>query len=172
MDRTLLLTRGYEPITVISWQRAIRLQVLDKVEVVETWDREVRSVRLAQRVPAVVRLLTAFSLHRQIVKFSRQNVLARDRCQCQYCGVRQPAGLLTLDHVMPRSRGGKTSWDNIVTACAECNSAKANRTPREAKMQLRREPRRPHWLPMVALTVARQGLPPVWTAYCYGVLST
>jgi 5-methylcytosine-specific restriction endonuclease McrA len=171
MERTLLLTRGYEPISVISWQRAIRLQVLDKVEVVETWDAEVRSVRFAFKVPAVVRLVTAFSLHQQRIKFSRQNVLARDRWRCQYCGAKHPAGVLTLDHVLPRSRGGKTSWENIVTACSECNSTKGSRTPEEAGMRLRKHPQRPRWLPMLALVAARRAVPPVWSTYCRSVLS-
>lgn len=171
MERTLLLTRGYEPISVISWQRAIRLQVLDKVEVVETWDQEVRSVCVAFKVPAVVRLVTTFSLHQQKIKFSRQNVLARDRWRCQYCGAKHPAGVLTLDHVLPRSRGGKTCWENIVTACSECNSVKGNRTPEEAGMRLRKHPQRPRWLPLLAVIAARRAMPPVWSTYCRSILS-
>lgn len=166
MHRTLLLTRGYQPLTVISWKRAIRLQILEKVEVVETYEREVRSVRLAYRLPSVVRLVGAFALRPKHVKFSRQNVLARDRWRCQYCGERKPAPKLTLDHVIPRSRGGPTSWQNIVTACKQCNHHKADRTPQEAGLRLRKRPGQPHYLPFLAFLLMNQRTPRVWAVYC------
>ncbi|MBW2732980.1 MAG: HNH endonuclease [Deltaproteobacteria bacterium] len=164
--RTLLLTRGYQPLTVISWKRAIRLQILDKVEVVETYDREVRSVRLVLKLPSVVRLVGALALRPKHVKFSRENVLARDRWRCQYCGDHKPTPQLTLDHVIPRSRGGPTNWQNIVTACKDCNHHKANRTPREAHMRLRKKPKQPHYLAFLAFLLTRQRSPQIWTVYC------
>lgn len=171
MQRTLLLTCGYEPIRVISWQRAIRLLFLEKAEVVETWDWSVRTICQSFRVPAVVRLLTSFSLHQQRIKFSRHNVLARDRYRCQYCGEKHPAAKLTLDHVIPKSRGGKTDWTNIVTACKACNFSKRDRTPEEAHMKLRKEPKRPRWLPFMGIT-SRRGVPRIWIDYCGTLLKS
>lgn len=168
MERTLLLNQGYEPISVISWRRAICLMTLGKVEVVETYDRDVRSVRLVFKMPAVVRLLRAVGcLRDQPVRFSRQNVLARDRWTCQYCGARPPLSELTYDHVVPRSRGGKTAWENIVTACVECNTRKANRTPAQAGMQLRKPPVRPRWVPVFTIEISRSSMPDAWRDYCY-----
>ena len=167
MERTLLLNQGYEPISVISWRKAICLLTLDKVEVVETYQRDIRSAFLVFKMPAVVRLLRAFRRHKKQVKFSRQNVLARDRWRCQYCGDKKPTAELTYDHVIPRSRGGKTNWENIVTACVCCNAKKANRTPMQAKMRLRRPPKRPAWVPIFSVQISRASMPDAWRDYCY-----
>ena len=99
--------------------------------------------------PAVVRLTHWIRPHKARVRFSRQNVLARDRYCCQYCGTRTPLRKLTFDHVMPKSRGGKTTWENIVACCAfPCNQTKGARTPEEAGMRLLKKPVRPRWLPI------------------------
>src|SRR5512134_2453131 len=103
--RTLLLSQGFEPIKVISWQRAITLLFLGKVEVIEEYDHNVRSVSLVIKIPAVVRLLRAFRRHAKPVKFSRVNIYARDHYRCQYCGRRASISELTYDHVTPRSQG-------------------------------------------------------------------
>src|SRR6476469_843141 len=134
--QTLLLNQGFEPIKVISWQRAITLLFLGKVEVIEEYDHGVRSVNLIIKIPAVVRLLRAFRRHARPVKFSRVNIYARDNYRCQYCGKRASIGELTYDHVLPRSQGGMTEWTNIVTCCYLCNRKKGGRTPREAGMTL------------------------------------
>ena len=167
MQRTLLLSQGYEPISVISWRKAICMLTLGKVEVVETYDRDIRSVTLVFKMPAVVRLLRNVRRHRKQVKFSRQNVLARDRWRCQYCGDKRPIGELTYDHVVPKAQGGRTCWENIVTACVECNTRKANRTPAQAHMQLRRQPRRPAWVPIFTIQISRASMPDAWRDYCY-----
>ncbi|MBV8756383.1 MAG: HNH endonuclease, partial [Deltaproteobacteria bacterium] len=134
--RTLLLTQGYEPIQIISWQRAITLVALEKVEVVHEYDAQIRAVSLVINVPAVVRLRKAFRRHAKPVKFSRVNIYARDSYRCQYCAARCPTDELTYDHVVPRAKGGKTTWENIVSACYACNRTKANRTLAEARMKL------------------------------------
>ena len=108
--QTLLLNQGFEPIKVISWQRAISLLFLGKVEVLEEYDRDVHSVSLIIKVPAVVRLLRAFRRHARPVKFSRVNIYARDNYKCQYCGRKASISDLTYDHVVPRSQGGLTEW--------------------------------------------------------------
>jgi 5-methylcytosine-specific restriction endonuclease McrA len=126
--RTLLLTQGYEPVKIIPWQRAMTLLALDKVDVVEEYDAQVRATSLIIKVPAVVRLRKAFRRHAKPVKFSRVNIYARDGYRCQYCGTKCTIDGLTYDHVMPRSRGGRTTWDNIVSCCYACNRTRLTAT--------------------------------------------
>jgi len=165
--RTLLLTQGYEPIQIISWQRAITLVALDKVDVVEEYDALIRAPSLVINVPAVVRLRKAFRRHAKPVKFSRVNIYARDSYRCQYCAARCAIDELTYDHVIPRSQGGRTTWDNIVTACYACNRRKANRTPAEAGMMLLATPTRPTWMPAVQIRVSARSVPDAWRDYVY-----
>lgn len=165
--RTLLLSQSYEPIKVISWQRAFTLLTLGKVEVLEEYDRNIRTINLVFKMPAVVRLLRAFRRHRKPVKFSRVNIYARDKYRCQYCGDRAPIPELTYDHVVPRSQGGKTTWQNIVTCCYECNRRKANRTPEQAGIRLRQKPVQPSWVPAVSIRIATTSMPDAWRDYLY-----
>ncbi len=165
--RTLLLSQGYEPIKIISWQRAMTLLTLDKVEVIEEYDTEIRAMSLVINVPAVVRLRKAFRRHAKPVKFSRVNIYARDGYRCQYCGDRCSIDELTYDHVIPRSRGGRTTWDNIVSCCYACNAEKANRTPAEARMKLLSTPTRPTWVPSVQIRVSTRSVPDAWRDYVY-----
>jgi len=165
--RTLLLTHAYEPIKVISWRRAFILLTLGKVEVVEEYTDAVRTVSIVFKVPAVVRLLRAFRRIKKPVKFSRVNIYARDDYQCQYCGQRKPIADLTYDHVIPRAKGGKTTWTNIVTACYPCNFAKRDRTPQQAGMTLRRAPVQPTWIPAVTIRVSTHSVPDAWRDYLY-----
>ena len=164
---TLLLSQSYEPIKIISWQRAITLLFLGKVEVVEEYAHDVRSVTVVIKIPAVVRLLRAFRRHHKPVKFSRVNIYARDGYTCQYCGVRLSVSELTYDHVVPRSQGGATDWTNIVTCCHECNRVKGGRTPRQAGMQLRALPVQPNWVPAVVIRVSLRSVPDAWRDYLY-----
>ena len=165
--RTLLLNQGYEPIKIISWQRAMTLLTLDKVDVVEAYDTAIRAVSLVVQVPAVVRLRKAFRRHAKPVKFSRVNIYARDGHRCQYCGVKCTTSDLTYDHVIPRSKGGLTNWENIVSACYACNREKANRTPAEARMKLLALPVRPTWMPAVQIRVSTHSVPDAWRDYVY-----
>jgi 5-methylcytosine-specific restriction endonuclease McrA len=165
--RTLLLSQGYEPIKVISWQRAITLISLGKVEVIEEYDSEIRAVSLVIKVPAVVRLLRSFRRHSKPVKFSRANIYARDQHRCQYCGTRCSISELTYDHVIPRSKGGRTTWENIATCCYTCNAKKANRTPAEAHMRLRTQPARPEWITAVTIRLSTKSMPEAWRDYLY-----
>jgi 5-methylcytosine-specific restriction endonuclease McrA len=166
-QRTLVLSQGYEPIKVVSWQRALRLLTLGKVEVLEEYDGRVRTTTLVFKVPAVVRLLRAFRRHRAPVKFSRANIYARDDETCQYCGRKRPIAELTYDHVLPRSLGGRTEWTNIVTACQDCNLRKGARTPEQARMPLRKRPVQPTWLPAVTIRVSTRSIPDAWRDYLY-----
>ena len=168
MDRTLILDLGYQPHRIVSWQRAVTMLFQGKVEVVEEYDEIVYSGRtLVLRMPAVVRLLQRVT-RRKAVRFSRMNVLARDNWTCQYCGHRFPTRQLNYDHVIPRSQGGKTGWENIVTACYGCNDRKANRTPRQAGMRLLRQPVKPTSLPVIALHFDPAGsIPEAWANWVY-----
>ena len=165
--RTLLLAHSYEPIKVISWQRAITLLTLGKVEVIEEYDNNVRTVSFVLKVPAVVRLIRAFRRHKKPVKFSRVNIYARDMYRCQYCGVESSMKDLTYDHVVPRAQGGKTTWTNIVSACVRCNFAKRDRTPLQAGMVLRTKPVQPRWVPAVAIRISTRSVPDAWRDYLY-----
>lgn len=165
----LLLNASYEPLKVISWQRAITMIFMGKIEVVEEYDHHIRSVSLIIKAPAVVRLLRFVQIGRKTPPLCRGNVLARDNFQCQYCTKVLPAKEATLDHVIPRSQGGKTTWINVVCCCPQCNRKKGGRTPLEARMPLLKKPVRPDWLPV--LTVRLNGnLPQSWqnflSSYC------
>lgn len=167
MRDTLLLDQGYQPLKVIAWQRAVVLQMLGKVELVNVHQWEIRTVAAAFPAPSVVRLIRRLRHRPPFVRFSRENVYLRDSYQCQYCGKQCSNSELTLDHVQPRSRGGKTSWRNLVTACVTCNRDKGRLTPDEAGMPLRTEPRRPKWLAPKILKINNQQLPESWRVFLH-----
>jgi 5-methylcytosine-specific restriction endonuclease McrA len=118
----------------------------------ESNDDVVRTVALRIRVPRVILLLFFDRLPRKEVKFTRHNIFERDRNTCQYCGRIFERRDLNLDHVIPRDRGGPTTWENIVCSCIPCNTRKANKTPAEAGMRLVRKPKRPKWRPFVQVS--------------------
>jgi 5-methylcytosine-specific restriction endonuclease McrA len=163
MVSTLLLNASFEPMKVIPWQRAITLLVLDKAELLEAYDDVVRGMSAEFQMPSVVRL-RRFARGRRAagVKFSRTNVYRRDEYTCQYCGAQPGASKLTFDHVVPRARGGRTEWTNIVTACVPCNARKADRTPEQARMTLVRVPARPAYMQAVG---ERDVLHDAWRDY-------
>jgi 5-methylcytosine-specific restriction endonuclease McrA len=165
---TLLLNASFEPLKIISWQKAVTLLFLGKVEVVEQYeDEEVSSVSFSIKMPSVVRLLRLIRPRSRRVKFSRLNVFLRDKYTCQYCGSAMSTTELTYDHILPRSRGGRTEWENIVTACVPCNRQKGGRTPGEAGMRLLKPPTRPSSLPTLKLTVTFRKTPESWRDYLY-----
>ncbi len=165
--QTLVLDQGYAPVKIVSWQRAVQLLFLNKVEVVEEYDEDVRSTFLVIKIPSVVRLLQRFRRHRKPVKFSRVNIYGRDDYKCQYCGRRKPMPELTYDHVIPRTQGGLTVWSNIVTACEDCNTRKGGRTPEQARMKLRKMPVQPQDVPAMVIAVSRESVPDAWRDYLY-----
>lgn len=167
--QTLQLNASYEPMKVIPWQRAICMWLDGKVEIVATYAEKVYDAikDWSGQMPAVVRLTKYVKMDRHKVKFSRINVFGRDHFTCQYCGCQPGTTNLTYDHVTPRSRGGKTCWENIVTACLECNSNKADRTPEEAKMPLRTKPVKPSARPHVRTVLSAPNTPDEWRDYLY-----
>ena len=130
---------SYYPLSLWPWQEVIKAVFLDKVEVVSSYDHVVRSPSFEMQLPSVVSLKHYVAQDRSPA-FTRFNLFLRDSFSCQYCGSGED---LTFDHVMPRSRGGRTTWANIVTACAPCNLRKGGRTPREAQMTPFRLPDQP-----------------------------
>ncbi|MBN1464804.1 HNH endonuclease [candidate division KSB1 bacterium] len=142
--KVLLLNQNYEPMSVVSAQKAIILLYLQKVEIIEKRDQLVRSQFLALPLPSVIRLTCYVRFPRKRVELNRGNLLRRDNHKCQYCGTRK--GPLTLDHIQPKTRGGVDSWENLVCACVKCNNKKGSRTPEEAGMPLLKKPTRPNYL--------------------------
>ena len=133
---------SYYPLSVWPWQEAVKAVFLDRVNIVAYYDRVVRSPNFEMRLPSVVSLKEFVATTRRPA-FTRFNVFLRDRFTCQYCGRRFPTPDLTFDHVVPRSRGGKTTWGNVVTACSACNLRKGNRLPGKCRMFPIRHPFQP-----------------------------
>ena len=178
----LLLNADYKPIKVLSWQRAIGLLLDEKVQLVTAYTgRAIRSASANFPFPAVV-VLKRYAAFGQQVKFNRQNVLARDHHECMYCSAapRRRNGaplleLLTIDHVIPRAHGHKgkvtlptgrivpvTCWENVVTACTACNTRKADRTPAQANMPLRKPPRVPSQWDVLWMAIHWYEVPEEW----------
>jgi 5-methylcytosine-specific restriction endonuclease McrA len=158
----LVLNASYEPLNVCTVRRAVVLVLKEKAELVETGNRRLHSESITFPHPVVIRLVTYVRVPREggRRKITRRAVFARDSWTCQYCG---RTSHLTVDHVVPRSRGGTSIWENIVTSCAPCNRRKGNRTPREVDMHPRHKPRAPG--PTVFIRVAMPAVPPAWQQY-------
>jgi 5-methylcytosine-specific restriction endonuclease McrA len=163
--RTLMLTPWMAPYRVISWERAVVLSYLGKVEVLEEYDIAIRAPSLALWTPAVVRLKNGSVSTKHKVRFSRMNVFLRDGFRCQYCGEKKSMDELNYDHVLPRVRGGKTVWENIVTSCYACNDRKGSRAPEEAGMKLLRRPFKPATLPFAPVVRPGAEVPLKWRNY-------
>ncbi len=131
-----------------SWMLASELRL--EAEGFASADDWVRSVNFRVQVPRVVRLFRYDRVPKHTLRFNRRNLFARDGHRCQYCGDAKPINQLSLDHVLPRSRGGGTTWENTVCCCVTCNTRKGSRTPKEARMRLLSRPRKPHFNPLLA----------------------
>jgi 5-methylcytosine-specific restriction endonuclease McrA len=141
--KVLVLNQSYEPISVCSAKKALLLLFLTKAEMVEQRTAvAIRSVRDVYPFPSVIRLSAYLRVPFKKIELSRKNILRRDGFKCMYCGDHKPP--LTVDHIIPRSRGGTDQWENLVCACIKCNNRKGNRTPEEAHMKLLTVPRKPH----------------------------
>jgi 5-methylcytosine-specific restriction endonuclease McrA len=141
VSAVLVLNQNYEPLNVCNSRRALTLVDRGKAEVLEHGEGIIRSPSQVFARPSVIRLVYLIRRPRPEMRLSRREIFLRDRYTCQYCG--KSSHDLTLDHVMPRHRGGEHSWENLVAACKHCNHRKAGRTPKEAHMQLLHEPFRP-----------------------------
>lgn len=166
MGQVLVLNATYEPLSIVSVKRAVVLLLKEKAELIEAAEAKLRSENLTFPRPLVIRLVYFVKIpHQMALPVTRKTVLARDHYTCQYCGTVLPRQNVTIDHVLPRSRGGKTTWENVVSACQKCNGRKGNRTPTEANMTLLNEPKRPRYLAIASLTSleARQA----WNKYMW-----
>lgn len=161
--RVLVLNASHEPINVCTVRRAAVLLLKGKAELLENGGGKLHSERLALDWPTVVRLITYVRIPRDLHRrrITRKAVLARDEWRCQYCGME--AGGLTVDHVVPRSRGGESAWENIVASCAPCNRRKGSRLPREARMHPRTKPRAPE--STIFIRIAAPRIPAAWEPY-------
>ena len=137
----LVLNASYEPINICAARRAVVLVLKGLAMPEEENGHFLHAARIAMRVPSVIRLLEYRRIPHQTRALSRKNILLRDRNTCQYCGLVLPSGDLTLDHVMPRSRGGASTWENLVACCHPCNRRKGNHLLPETEMRLLKEPR-------------------------------
>ena len=139
--QVLLLNQSYEPLQICNMRRAIILIFRGKAHSVEQFDDEIRSVSYSIKMPAVIRIYSYINLPRNSIVLTRKNILKRDSLSCQYCGTKSSP--LTVDHIIPKVKGGKDSWENLTTACVSCNNKKGNRTLREANLKLLSKPRVP-----------------------------
>lgn len=165
MGKVLVLNASYEPLNITSWRRAVVLVLKEKAEQVE---HNGKFVYRDFPLPTVIRLRQYVRVPYKEIPLTRRNLLHRDSHTCQYCG--HSGDDLTLDHVMPRSRKGGDTWDNIVTACVRCNVKKGNRTPKEARMSLKQTPRRPYSSLYFEVTKhLRNGVHQEWRKYVIGM---
>ena len=162
MQQVLVLNASYEPLNVCTVRRAHVLLYKGKAEVVEQLDQPLRSATTSFVWPHVIRLVHYVRVPRAIQrKISRRALFARDGWRCVYCGT--SSGRLTLDHVVPRSKGGESIWENVVTACAPCNLRKGDRSLQQAGMELPHPPRSPQ--PVLFIKLAAPRIPQRWTPY-------
>jgi 5-methylcytosine-specific restriction endonuclease McrA len=173
-EATLVLNRSWTVISTTTVRRALTLAVKNVARIVvpetfeahdfESWrdlsvttgEPCIKTVALRIRVPEVIVLLTYDALPNKEVPFTRRNLYQRDRYRCQYCGAKAPREDLTIDHVVPRSKGGRTHWRNCVLACVSCNVKKGNRTLQDAGMHLVRRPVKPKWEPYLSIPITQR----------------
>ena len=144
LTRVLLLNYSYEPIMVVSVRKAIILYILDKIDILEKSNDNIRSLYLTVPIPYVIKLKNYLYVKPRELSLTRRNVIKRDDSMCQYCGSKSKS--ITIDHIIPKDKGGKDSWDNLVAACKKCNIYKGNYLLHEINMKLLKKPARPSYL--------------------------
>ena len=147
--KVLTLSHTYEPLGVVNWEKAITLLISGKVKTLSEYDQEVRSPSVSFKIPSVIVFNHNKRNRIKSVRFSRKNVWVRDEGKCQYCCKPVNSQDFTLDHVLPRTNGGTTVWNNVVTCCYACNQKKGDKTPQQAGMKLVKNPVRPDSLPYI-----------------------
>ncbi|HAC66075.1 MAG TPA: HNH endonuclease [Cyanothece sp. UBA12306] len=165
MGKVLVLNASYEPLNITSWRRAVVLLLKGKAEQLED---NGQFIYTDFPLPSVIRLRYYVRVPYKEIPLTRRNILERDRHTCQYCNYRGEQ--LTLDHIIPRSRGGGDTWENLAAACVRCNVKKGNRTPKEANMTLLCQPRRPYSsLHFELVKHTRNNLNHEWRKYVIGI---
>jgi len=160
----LILNQNYEPLSVTEAKKAFVIFYLGKAQIVETYKGiKLNTVKSAYPVPSIVRLKKYVRISRRTISPTRRNILRRDGYRCQYCGTKN--GPMTVDHIIPKTLGGKDSWENLVCACAKCNTKKGNRSLKEAGLEPIRAPRKPHFFYLVHNII---NIPdPTWRPYLF-----
>ena len=169
----LVLSNAWVPVKRVPWQRALTLLYEEKVAPVTHYPNwRVRSASAEWAVPSIIRFLNVQLRRRRSIKFSRENIWLRDHGACQYCGLKVSPDDYEFEHVVPRAQGGKTEWENIVTACTGCNQRKGGRTPAQAGMRLLIVPVKPKSLPVTDGMYLRwkPGMPEEWRDFLRNVL--
>ncbi|GAC1392251.1 MAG: HNH endonuclease [Vulcanimicrobiaceae bacterium] len=164
MSEVLVLNFTYEALNITNFQRAVKLLFAGKAEVVHRNERILCSPSYEMKMPSIIRMLYYIKRPMQKVALTKKNILLRDDYTCQYCGVRRDR-LMTVDHVHPKSKGGPSTWENLVCACMYCNNRKNNRTPEHANMALKRKPKQPKYIPWIQ--VKRNTLPGEWRKFLF-----
>ena len=173
-EPTLVLNKNWTPIGFASVRHAIELMAKDRAQAIlpddysiynfEEWadlkvvegEQFIKTVRLEVKVPEVIRLISYGKMPTHRLKLSRRNLFKRDSCSCQYCGVQLQTSDATIDHIIPKAQGGKTTWKNCVIACVKCNNNKGNRTPAESGMKLRKKPIEPHGMTALKIPIFKR----------------
>ena len=159
----LVLNQDYQPLSICSVQRSMKLLFLEKAELLhDDPQKELRTTRDSFQFPSVIRLRSYIRIPYTKVVLSRRNIMRRDGFTCQYCGKKSD---LTIDHVLPKSRGGGDTWENLTTACEKCNVKKGNHTPSEAHMQVKKKPYRP--VPITFFRDYNGNVQEPWKPYLY-----
>lgn len=141
MERCILLNADYTFLNIVSWKRALKMVFKEKVEVLKYSENTIRCGETEIPIPTVMKLIKIIrTIYRNRVPFTKKNIMVRDKYECAYCGSRRE---LTIDHIIPSSRGGKTNFENCITACRKCNNTKGSRTPNEAGMYMKRRAYQP-----------------------------
>jgi len=162
--KVLVLNSGYEPIMVTDWTRAFSLVFCGKAIIVEEYDKTIRTVSEEFKVPAVISL-KKYVRPRRIVNFSKRSIHIRDNFTCQYCGKRQGKSSLSLDHIIPKSKGGATDWKNMVSACIDCNTRKSDKLLKDTTFSLRRKPTQPLSIYNFLWEIELNEIPKEWKDY-------
>jgi len=164
-SKTLKLDSSYRPLEIVDAVEALVLCLIGKAYAIESYKEEIKSVSESFKLPAVIVLTRYVKLHFHSMTPNRANVIWRDQNKCQYCSKEDESQALTIDHVVPRSKGGKNTWQNLVTACKKCNQKKGDKTPKEANMKLLKQPARPK--SNVLRTVGKKQVSDLWKNYLW-----
>tara|TARA_Y100001937_G_scaffold123596_1_gene186716 strand:- start:687 stop:1226 length:540 start_codon:yes stop_codon:yes gene_type:complete len=163
--KTLKLDNSYRPLEIVDAIEALILCLIGKAQAIESYKKEIKSVSDSFKLPAVIVLKRYVKFQFKVVSAHRREIITRDDNTCQYCGKEFPSNKLTLDHLIPKSKGGKNTWENLVTACKKCNQKKGDRTPEEADMLLINRPKKPKY--SILRSVGKSQISELWRNYLW-----
>ena len=144
LKKVLLLNNSYEPLSIVNGKKAIIMLITDKVEYIEKTSIDIKSEKISIIIPSIIKLKKYIYIKRRNIPLTRKNIFKRDKYACQYCGMKDSP--LTIDHIIPKRKGGIDSWENLVSACNSCNLIKGNKLLKDINMYLINKPKKPHYL--------------------------